>query len=150
MEGSSAEVRDEDWSVNTSEGVDELGRENRNLAALRLIFIGTVISRGSGIDERSSPCVCRGKALNLGLRKEVYSEIAEGDGFGLDKLLALPKMSFAADATLHPVPPPVTMLVLPTRSSELGMTSGPPSSAPRPVLVDTSDVILKIVKSEST
>jgi hypothetical protein len=83
--------------------------------------------------------------------------VAGEDGF--DRLLARPKMSFAADATVQldeppapappPPPPPPPLLginspeVLFRRTPESEMTPGPPIPAAAPVdLVDTSEAIL--------
>ena len=68
-----------------------------------------------------------------------------GVGLGLDRLLARPKMSLAADATVQLPPPPLELgspPSLPCRKPELERTPGPPIPAAAPVLLDTSDAIL--------
>jgi hypothetical protein len=86
------------------------------------------------------------KGLGLGVRRfAAMGVVRVGDG--VERLRALPKMSFAADATVQLPPPPLPLLfntapsILPV-TPELEITPGPPIPAAAPVRLDTSDAIL--------
>jgi hypothetical protein len=85
------------------------------------------------------------KGLGLGVRR--LAGIV-GLNVGVERLRALPNMSFAADATIQlPPPPPLPLLVnttpsIPPVRPELDITPGPPIPAAAPVRLDTSDEIL--------
>jgi hypothetical protein len=86
------------------------------------------------------------KGLGLGVRRFAAMGVVRG-GDGVERLRALPKMSFAADATVQLPPPPLPLLfntppsILPV-TPELDITPGPPIPAAAPVRLDTSDAIL--------
>src|SRR5271170_820539 len=95
----------------------------------------------SPLTARPCPLDCRDKGLGLGAWRRNSAARAVAGGVGLETLRARPKMSLAAEATVHADPPLTVLRSLP-RSAPGASGSGPPRPAAGPVRVDTSEAIV--------
>lgn len=90
----------------------------------------------------SSPVGWRDRGLGIGACKRNSAARPVGTGVGLERLRARPKMSLAAEATVHADPPLTVARSLPRSAPGDARGSGPPSPPAGPVRVDTSEAIV--------
>ena len=110
-----------------SDGAEEFGAEGYNL----LLIVGTFVSGGIDVTElvglvgslSRPPLADRDSGLDEGTRRP--GGVEDVSGFGFERLLARLKMSFAAEATVHP-PPVVEGAPLARTAPDIGRTPGPP------------------------
>jgi hypothetical protein len=130
--GASIELLGEDCAeLRINDGSDELVAAGYNLLDGKFSSIG---------DDSAD-------SVGLGGRRSTYARVAVGNGFGFDKLLARPKRSFAAEATVQ-LPPLLVCNMEPPlirRMLELEVIPGPLINTTEPALPDISDAILSLV-----
>jgi len=132
---------------NTRDGVEEFGTEGYNLSCGGIVdSVGIDITEFVGLvcSPSCPPLVSRERELGDGTRKLTGTGAAV-EGFGLERLLARPKMSLAADTTPQLVPPPAPPLTEPSWprvTPELAKIPGPPSPAAAPGLLGTCEAIV--------